>query len=540
MLGSLNATSLVILRRYGCRGISSYASTARSQEDSLMVPTLKKWLYGSGIRSFNRIFALQFDGAREDLIARIPFPSAGPRGLLTKSEVATMDFVRRKLGVPIPKVLAWDPSPSNFVGTEFIITEKCPGMSLAEKLPDTSTASLYSANVAMWMGGLANIRFSQFGSIYYKEDVDESLQARPLYAEGGEEDDCSERFRIGPSVERAFYRLERADMEFDRGPWPDAYSYLKASAECEIQWMKTYANSEEAVRTQRHIGPMHNVARHVSVLKQWISMIPAFIPSSDKLARPALSHPGILSKLVFIDDSDLWDTSGLIGWQGASIQPLFLTGRPEFVRHEASKFKFIKSPGILPANFSQLTPAAQAQALEEQTQSSPFRSFLVMVRSLSPELFDAWVQHQKHAQTLKTLSVSASHVWSQGLPLFEHLLMNTIDEYGKSIPKHPDYPELPVTFSSEEKKRTAKGLQEIATEHKLFGDIKNALHKKGIEMDVDGSVRAEDYTAAREEAKAMRRSILGRLAQKERIMLKAAWPLRDTKFAYNQESCIGK
>jgi hypothetical protein len=168
--------------------------------------------------SYNRIFALKFEGSQDDLVARIPFRSAGPQGLLTKSEVATMDFVRMKFGVPIPKVLAWNSSPSNPVGCEYIITEQCPGMSLAKKLPDTSIASLYVNDVALWMGGMANVRFSQFGSIYYKEDVDESLQARPLYAFGEEEDECSERFRIGPSIERAFYRHERANMEFDRGP----------------------------------------------------------------------------------------------------------------------------------------------------------------------------------------------------------------------------------------------------------------------------------------------------------------------------------
>lgn len=168
--------------------------------------------------SYNRIFALKFKDSQEDLIARIPFHSAGPRGLLTKSEVATMDFVRMKFGVPIPKVLAWNSSPDNPVGCEYIITEKCPGMSLAKRLPDTSIASLYVNDVAQWMGGMSNVRFSQFGSIYYKEDVDESLQVRPLYAFGEEEDECSERFRIGPSVERAFYRHERANMDFDRGP----------------------------------------------------------------------------------------------------------------------------------------------------------------------------------------------------------------------------------------------------------------------------------------------------------------------------------
>ena len=45
------------------------------------------------LESYNCIFALKFKDSQEDFIAHIPLHSAGPRGLLTKSEVATMDFI---------------------------------------------------------------------------------------------------------------------------------------------------------------------------------------------------------------------------------------------------------------------------------------------------------------------------------------------------------------------------------------------------------------------------------------------------------------
>lgn len=73
-------------------------------------------------------------------------------------------------------------------------------------------------DVAELMSNLASIPFSQYGSIYYKEDVDPRLQERPLYAEGIDEDELSGRFRIGPSVERRFYRGGRAHLPVDRGP----------------------------------------------------------------------------------------------------------------------------------------------------------------------------------------------------------------------------------------------------------------------------------------------------------------------------------
>jgi hypothetical protein len=90
---------------------------------------------------------------------------------------------------------------------------------LADQLDSQlDSAHDHTFEIAKLMSGLASIPFSQYGSIYYKEDLDTQLQSRPLYAEGEPQDECSERFRIGPSVERRFYRSERARMCIDRGP----------------------------------------------------------------------------------------------------------------------------------------------------------------------------------------------------------------------------------------------------------------------------------------------------------------------------------
>jgi hypothetical protein len=50
MLGFLRATSLVIVRPHGRRSISHLANRVPPGSEDLMVPTLKKWLYGGGIR----------------------------------------------------------------------------------------------------------------------------------------------------------------------------------------------------------------------------------------------------------------------------------------------------------------------------------------------------------------------------------------------------------------------------------------------------------------------------------------------------------
>jgi len=314
---------------------------------------------------------------------------------------------------------------------------------------------------------------------------------------------------------------------------PDAKSYIKAFAECEIQWMKEYSKD---IKTQRHVGPRHSVERYISTLNDWISMIPALLPPVE-LTRPALSHPKLDSSNIFIDDSDLWNTSGIIGWQGATIRPLFFTSLPDFVLFDANAFKYVKSPS-LPDNFDQLVPHEQAQAQDELSRIMSRRRFLIMMTKLAPDLFGACVNNSPLSNTIQRASLLASHVWSIGLPLFECELMNMVDAYGHSIPRNPNYPRLPVTFSPNDKKRITKNLEEIHTEQRLLSDIKTALNNKGIEVGLDGSVRAQDYLPALEESKIIYKYCQGTLGKRDKNVFRTLWPLRNGRFAINQETCM--
>ncbi|PGH13105.1 hypothetical protein AJ80_06477 [Polytolypa hystricis UAMH7299] len=76
-----------------------------------------------GEGNFNKVFRLQMnDGAVA--IARMPHPNAGPSQYTTASEVATMEFARPVLDIPVPKVLAWSATSDNAIGSEYIIMEE--------------------------------------------------------------------------------------------------------------------------------------------------------------------------------------------------------------------------------------------------------------------------------------------------------------------------------------------------------------------------------------------------------------------------------
>jgi aminoglycoside phosphotransferase (APT) family kinase protein len=166
---------------------------------------------------FNWVFLLTMDDGFE-VIARIPTTIAGPPRYATASEVATMDFLRRYHDLPVPKVFAYSSrvDGNNPVGTEYIIMERVHGSSLASRWQSLSKKELVDVieQVASLEEKVLAIRFPMFGSLYYKEDVESSVEP----ARGCKSEYLPDEFAIGPLAKRQFWFDERAEMEIDRGP----------------------------------------------------------------------------------------------------------------------------------------------------------------------------------------------------------------------------------------------------------------------------------------------------------------------------------
>ncbi|KAF9485544.1 kinase-like protein [Pholiota conissans] len=486
--------------------------------------------------SYNRVFRLRLSN-NKTVIARIPFPNAGPQSILTRSEVATMDFLRTR-NVPVPKVLAWDATTTNAVGCEYIIMEQCPGSTLEDN--DTSRLELYRhiADVVDMMAGLASVRFSQYGSIYYKEDVDELLRERPLYAEGEAEDASSERFRIGPSVERRFYRGGRTGTDIDRGPWKDVQSYLKAAVDCEIEWMRLYSSSPEA---KAQLGAWHTPERHIKALQMWFSLAPAVLPPPE-YCIPTLSHPDLHVGNIFVTGTDPLSVSGFIDWQGASVSPLFETEIPNiFDDDDESNLKYVAVvPGehqpIMPDNYDQLTAVEQEEARTEYRRIWPRYLFYKLLKKVGGPLLA--VMRLWQMELVKKAVYFSSHCWSDGLPAFEQILMLLSAEYGKLIPVHDDYPICPVVFSEEDEKRHEKEYKVVFGEEILLEPrVKVAIERAGIVMGPDGAVESKDLDAAmriNEDVYAM--TVAGK-SEAHREAIRRRWPIREGKFVCTMESC---
>jgi len=163
--------------------------------------------------SFNQVFLLTMD-TREQIIARIPHPNAGPVHYTTASEVATMHYLRTKLQLPVPHVIAYSCDPTNPVGSEYILMERIHGVDLSTKwdaLNDQKKSKILDC-LAQLQSKLLTTRFSSYGNLYFTSDIPTALCAPRMYDEPSPDDST---YCIGPITERMFWERDRSG---NRGP----------------------------------------------------------------------------------------------------------------------------------------------------------------------------------------------------------------------------------------------------------------------------------------------------------------------------------
>ncbi|KAF8555594.1 hypothetical protein OG21DRAFT_1410660, partial [Imleria badia] len=268
--------------------------------------------------NFNKIFLLlTFDNGVK-LIAKIPCPLVAPRRLCTASEVATMDYARNILGLPVPHILGWSSdADASEVRTEYILMEIVQGVELHKRMNKFKREATHFVDQLIDVEcKFAQHRFSQIGSLYYKEDVSPELQQRPLYADGVQ-GGGSDRFRIGPYVDWDIWRGERSRLNVDRGSWPDTLSCIKAIVDIEKQWFSTFA-------VPRKPSDPENVPdAHIRLPENFLAVIPSILPP-EELCSPVLWPTDLHASNIFVPSEGSPDILGLIDSQGISIRPLLL------------------------------------------------------------------------------------------------------------------------------------------------------------------------------------------------------------------------
>ncbi|KAJ5084172.1 hypothetical protein NUU61_008751 [Penicillium alfredii] len=286
---------------------------------------------------YNKVFRLVLNDDKV-VLARIPNPNAGPPFYTTASEVATMEFARNFLRIRVPRVLEWNATASNPVGSEYIIMEEAAGTPLEKVWNDMSPDSKLSImkEVVSMETKMLSISFSHYGGIYFASDAVEGAVPAQITTEVPAEfkEQVSKTFTVGPTTSRDFWNKERSMMNLSRGP----RSSPKDCALCSDDMLVSSAQSSPRA--------------HLQLLERYLRIAPSLVDIDAPLTRSTLWHTDLHSSNLFVDDSHV---TAVIDWQSVWAGPLFLQAQPSpLVDYQGS---------ILlqrPDNFDNLDPKYQA------------------------------------------------------------------------------------------------------------------------------------------------------------------------------------
>ncbi|KAF5319397.1 hypothetical protein D9619_008868 [Psilocybe cf. subviscida] len=295
---------------------------------------------------FNKAFRVQLSDGRT-VVARIPTPIAGPQHLVTASEVATMTFLRDRVGLTqVPRIISWSSRAEETpVGAEYIVMDLADGIQLAD-VWELLTMKQKIRLVQQWMRFERHVlhAFSKggFGSLYLRKDLPTD-SARNIYLTSSDQPEAD--YVLGPSMFQRGYWEEkygdRKDLNLDRGPWRDVASYLRSLTNCERAWISKYAQCP--IGNRSYVAPwevpahLQNPEEHLRLLSLYDKVAPHLIPPDARLLRPTMTlidsnaNNIFLARDAFLRDGTI-ELSAVIDWQHTAVLPLYITAvMPTFI-----------------------------------------------------------------------------------------------------------------------------------------------------------------------------------------------------------------
>lgn len=445
-----------------------------------------------------------------NVIARIPCPLAGPSHLVTASEVATLEFAREVLKLPVPQVLTWSGANrdrTNGVGADFIIMEEVRGVPLGNRWRDFQSADEVRPAV---LGILElekkfeSLRFSRIGSLYFKEDVGADLGYTPLLV--GDVDDAtlrlSEKYRIGPLIDYQWWRGDRAHIGLDRGPCmiiafiPEIrFLILIPTGSDASSFFLAAAKNEQTVLAQQsaHLGryrrkPTHDSATHSKLLSMYKAAVPHIVPTTnDDICAPTLWHPDLTLNNIFVSESGPGNIQGIIDWQHAAVLPYFMFASiPPALIYEGHRIDMNQLVPKLPPDFEELSVEEQAECRLHLRFANRQRLYEAKVDSNPRRRLAGSLPHLEELMMLPTY---VSRAWADGVFDLQEALVRLRDNW--TAIAGPNTP-CPIEFSSQEMTEHEQRLERFRCYEAAITAIYSGLHCEG-----DGWVAHENYDAVR-------------------------------------------
>ncbi|GEQ69409.1 hypothetical protein JCM33374_g3081 [Metschnikowia sp. JCM 33374] len=301
----------------------------------------------------HRVYRITMANGR-NLVLRIPYKLESDFAIekKIKSEVATLDFLSVKLNANVPKVVSYGCTRANPFQTPFILMEHLEGDLLMKQwdpmTPDSDTSAEKLKSVVEpimdFTETALSMTFNRFGSLYFYDDV--SVEQQSVLPYDGETDDSlKSRWRIGPSVERAFSKnkkhLTAQQVGQFNGPW-DAdkpLDMISDLAGVHLESLKTRLGLAQADAGSK-VENVDALRKQIAVFENLQTMAPKlFNPKSKSIMnvgemfKPRLFFPDLDPLNVIVKDGK----PVFLDFEHSTIKPFILASYPSFVAYSGAK-----------------------------------------------------------------------------------------------------------------------------------------------------------------------------------------------------------
>ncbi|KAF2426322.1 hypothetical protein EJ08DRAFT_671908 [Tothia fuscella] len=413
--------------------------------------------------NFNKTFLARMQDGRQ-IIARLPNPNAGRSQCTTASEVATMDYVRDRLNIPVPKVLAYNTQAStNGVGADYIIMEKCPGIELGRvwgDLPGKKRMEVVK-QLASFTARLSKASFPAYGSLYYSKDICD-VHGIPV----------DDTFTVGPTTSRSWLDDKRAEVDIDRGPWKSAEDVVNATMNREVACLNKFSEFPR----DRQQGIFNG---------------------------PGGFHPSKASKS---DQDEPTRITGIIDWQGVHLSPAFLQVHyPALIEYDGPVLEGFELPQ-LPPDFAELDLTAKKAARELHTAQTIWGLYQIFTQKQAPDL----LRTLRYRDTLPCQIMGlVGSVFDDGEVYIQWLLSQLIepDIWKQVVPS--DTP-CPLVYSEE---ALSKQKEELAKWEKDIERKAGVITEVGAYTGWDGAISPEEFDIVSQRLKEAKSAFLNSMSE---------------------------
>ncbi|KAH3976280.1 hypothetical protein HBH52_118710 [Parastagonospora nodorum] len=388
---------------------------------------------------FNKVFRLVMDDGTI-VIARIPNPNAGPPFKTTASEVATMDFARTVLEIPVPKVLSWCAEAENPVESEYILMEEATGNQLGEVWDEMELHDKLKIvdDIVAIERKFLSLSFTRYGNLYFADNAFPGCEKAEIIGDLPQSlrNLAENRFVIGPVVDRGFWHRERALMDIDRGPWKSPQDYLRAIGQREIAWIDSHAAQKPSGGLFAMSEAQRTPDAHIVLYKKFLDVAEYLLPKGDHV-RPTLWHWDIHAPNIFVSENHV---TSLIDWQDTWVGPLFLQARhPRLVDYNGEVMT------RLPESYDALEDEEEKLRVRTQVEKSiVLWTYEIETKKTNPILHD--ILHIVQGRAKRDTVDFSANTWDGDIIPFRQCLIRIARHWNEINTEIP----CPIEFTEEE------------------------------------------------------------------------------------------